>query len=885
MPIWKHIFFGAVFLILGAGVCRSQMIVKGTVTDSLQIPIPNVNIYATGPDSTSIKAFDYSNQRGEFSLELTLNQAYLLHVSSIGYRKQIISIPAYEASDTLVKTIVLKSETTQLKELVVEEKRNPIITKEDTTIFLADAFTRGNEQSVEDILKQLPGITVDSEGKIKANGKRVGKVLIEDDDLFGFNYQLLTKNFTAKAIETVSIYEEYQENAVLKNISESNETVLNLGLKEEFKVDFFGTATGYYDLDQNYQLDGNLVSITKNFKGYLFESANNIGDNPVGNIYRLLRSGSSLPFQSSSSLGESGGSRPFVGTAAHRVSRLDQEQYLNNQTSFHGFSGIYNPTDDLKIKGVGYFLPANRRINQQFTTTYDPSLQVPDLIQQESTQKDIAAGLGNLTATYEPSQKTNLKYEGSFNTFPETDRTDRIFRNNPLQTQLEADEKIWNQHLRFTRKVADQKAYRIRARYKNTSTEQNLRVDPALTGGPFGSNSSLEPVLQQTESDGSYIGTDVKYWSRKAHSLFSVRLGGERQANSLQNRVDEQPDFTDSRDWNRYRTFSTLSYQYTIGKGLEAKAGLSGNLVWNRTNLQANIDETVFYVNPKASIAYEPNEKNELRLRYSYNQDQPNFNTLYSTRRLTSYRSITQGTSVFTLSPSNSFSASYRYGNWQDNFVANGFFSYVTTAESYTTASTITPNYNFSTYRLTDNQETFLTRLGIDQFVNYLQSNLAFEYNFISSTFTSFFNNTENNIRSNSHQFSTFVRTAFVGAFNTSAGVEYNFSKSRNEDNNFVSDSQYFSSFASTTLDFSDDWQLSTEYTLYQIENAGDYHFLEASLQFDAIDDKLTLYLDGRNLFNQRAFETVNVGSFSQSSQRDALNPRFVLLGAKISFR
>ncbi|MDZ7683195.1 MAG: hypothetical protein U5J63_16190 [Fodinibius sp.] len=59
-------------------------------------------------------------------------------------------------------------------------------------------------------------------------------------------------------------------------------TVLNLGLKEEFKVDFFGTATGYYDLDKNYQLDGNLVSITKNFKGYLFESANNFRGNAGG---------------------------------------------------------------------------------------------------------------------------------------------------------------------------------------------------------------------------------------------------------------------------------------------------------------------------------------------------------------------------------------------------------------------------------------------------------------------------------------------------------------------------------------------------------------------------------------------------------------------------
>ncbi|MDZ7683191.1 MAG: hypothetical protein U5J63_16170 [Fodinibius sp.] len=124
-----------------------------------------------------------------------------------------------------------------------------------------------------------------------------------------------------------------------------------------------------------------------------------------------------------------------------------------------------------------------------------------------------------------------------------------------------------------------------------------------------------------------------------------------------------------------------------------------------------------------------------------------------------------------------------------------------------------------------------------------------------------------------------------MGAFNGTVEAEYNFSNSNNRTNNFSSNTQFFSGFANVTLDFGDNWQLSTEYNLYQIQNAGDYHFLNASLQFDAIDDKLTRYLDGRNLLDQRDFETVSVGSFSQNRQRDALNPRFVLLGAKISFR
>lgn len=884
MRICTIILFVA-FILLDAGECKAQVTVQGTTTDSLHNPIPNVNIYATGPDSTNIKTYDYSNENGEFSLQLDLNQAYLLHVSSIGYKKQVINIPAHSASDTLVKNITLQEETQQLKELVVEGEKPAIIAKEDTVIFLAESFMRGNEESVEDILRLLPGITVNADGRIRANGKTVTKVLIGDDDLFGYNYQLLTKNFTAQAIETVSIYEHYQENEALQDISKSEETVLNLGLKEEFKVDFFGTASGYYDLDQNYQVDGNVVSITKNFKGYLFESANNIGDNPVGNVYNLLQSGSSLPFQSSTTLGGNTGSSPFIGTSAHRVSRLDQEQYLDNQTSFHALSGIYNPTENLKIKGVGYFLPANRRINQQFITTYDPSLELPYLVEQQNTQKDIDAWLGNLTAKYTFSNKSNLKYEGEFNTFPETEQTNRVFQDDPLQTRLETRESQWNQHLRYTRKVAEKKAYRIRARYKNTSTQQDFFVNPAISGGPFNSDSTPASVLQQSESDNSYIGTDFKYWSRKPNSLFSFRLGTERQSNSLENRIADQPTFTNERHWNRHRTFLTLSYRRTLFTHFEAHVQLTGNYVRNITNVQADVDDNLFYLSPEVGFKYKFGRRQEIQMNYAFNQDLPGFKTLFNGRRLTSYRTIDEGTNNFTLLPSNNFSASYRYGNWQDNFVVNTFFNYSTSQKNYTTANMITPTYNFGTYRIVEDQEFINARLGVDQFFHVLQSNLAAEYNFNNFSYTSFFNNTGNKIRFNSHLFSTFIRTAFVGPFNFSIGAEYSFSNSRNATNDNLSRHRYFTGFANANIEISENFSAEAEYRHYWIENAGDYNFLNATLKYKLIEDKLTLYLDAINILDETSFQTINLGSFSNYQQRDALNPRYVMIGAKINVR
>ncbi|NGP89592.1 TonB-dependent receptor [Fodinibius halophilus] len=709
--------------------------------------------------------------------------------------------------------------------------------------------------------------------------------MIEGDDLFGRNYQLLSKNFTADAIETVSLYDNYKENEILKEISESDETVLNLALKDEFKVDFFGTLTAQYDGDKNYELDGNLISITKKFKGYLFENANNIGADPSGNIYNLLRTGSSLPFQNSTPLGSKASTELFVSETAYRVSQLDQQQYLNNQTTFHASGGIYSPTDNLKIKGVGYFLLANRSIRQEFRTRYDPSLGLPDLERSKKTEKSFDAAFGKLNAKYTFSKKSNLRYEGIYKSQPSSNQSDRQFRDQPLLTTLKTKKRLWNQHLRFTHKIADKKALRLRIRYKNEDGEQNFSITPPLANGPFGNSDSTKALLQQTEAHTSYTGADITYWDRTTKSLFSIRSGAGYTATTLQNQIEQQADFTAKYSWDRLRAFSTLSYQHTIGKGLKAETQLTGNVIWNYTNLEPAIDESLFYLAPGASITYEPNDKNELTIRYQFNREQPNFHTLFNGLRLSSYQSVVQGTSDFTLLPQHIFSTSYRYGNWSDDFVLNTFFRISHSDKNYTKATTITPTYNYGTYRLQRNRRMLTSRFEVNQFLNVLQSNLAAEYTFTNASFTRFFNNQSYNIRSNSHLIKSYLRTAFVGPVNGSIGLRYNLSESTNRINNYRSQYTYLSAFANTTLNISDKFQLSAEYTFYQIENAGHYHFLNTSLEFETIEDKLTLYLDGRNLLDQTTFKSVSAGSYSQSEQYDTLNPRFVLVGVKLEIR
>lgn len=67
---------------------------------------------------------------------------------------------------------------------------------------------------VEDLLKRIPGLTVESDGTIKVGNQEVEKIMIEGDDFFERGYKLLTKNMPAKPIYKIELLLQKKSNHV-----------------------------------------------------------------------------------------------------------------------------------------------------------------------------------------------------------------------------------------------------------------------------------------------------------------------------------------------------------------------------------------------------------------------------------------------------------------------------------------------------------------------------------------------------------------------------------------------------------------------------------------------------------------------------------------------
>lgn len=253
----------------------AQKSIKGIVTTSSNEPISNATVFIQNNNSLIIK-FTKTDFEGKFVLQnFDLQSAALLRISHINFKqfsKKIELLP-----DTLILIQLIK-DSAILNEVIVNTKIPPVRTLGDTTRYHLPSFINGSETRFEDILKKLPGIIVDDYGKLSFNGKPIDKVLIEGQDFFSKDYTLITKTLSAELIASIEAIENFNEEFFFSDIKKGDETVLNVGIKKNIKLDLFGELGGSIGTYKDWQLANSLFSLSGNKQIGVINNYNNYGE-------------------------------------------------------------------------------------------------------------------------------------------------------------------------------------------------------------------------------------------------------------------------------------------------------------------------------------------------------------------------------------------------------------------------------------------------------------------------------------------------------------------------------------------------------------------------------------------------------------------------------
>lgn len=158
-----------------------------------------------------------------------------------------------------------------LKDVIIKGEAIAIKIKGDTTEFNAAAYAIEPNSKVEDLLKQLPGIQIDKDGKITAQGKTVEKVLVDGEEFFGDDPTLVTKNLRGDMVDKVQLFDKKSDQATFTGIDDGQKTkTLNIKLKEGKKRGYFGKADGGLATDEFFQGQAmaNVFRDKKKFSAY-----------------------------------------------------------------------------------------------------------------------------------------------------------------------------------------------------------------------------------------------------------------------------------------------------------------------------------------------------------------------------------------------------------------------------------------------------------------------------------------------------------------------------------------------------------------------------------------------------------------------------------------
>ncbi|SOD19652.1 outer membrane beta-barrel protein [Pedobacter xixiisoli] len=226
---------------------------KGSVTGKLLDSANNKTTlnFATisvfkGTD-TVLHTYKLSDDKGVFkinNLEIGIKYRLVVNAWMYNIHRQEVIIQATQPNVNL-GSIFLSEKTNTLNEVVIQSERPPIIVRKDTIEFNAESFKTLPSAVVEDLLKKLPGVSLETDGSILVNGKAVSKILVDGKEFFGGDQQIATKNLPANIIDKVQVSDDPEAKRRDPDLVAANvPQIINLKLKKSIKSGAFGKLYG-----------------------------------------------------------------------------------------------------------------------------------------------------------------------------------------------------------------------------------------------------------------------------------------------------------------------------------------------------------------------------------------------------------------------------------------------------------------------------------------------------------------------------------------------------------------------------------------------------------------------------------------------------------------
>lgn len=639
-------------VLLLSGTCifaQSTGGIRGTIMDTAaKSPISDVTVTVLQAKDSSLVTFGRTNKNGAFEIKYLPNGSYRLLATHISYRNYSKNFEITDENREVdAGYVVMNSKSYMLDEVTVMQERAPVTFKNDTIEFNAGSFKTKPNSVVEDLLKKLPGVQVDKDGKIKANGEEVKKILVDGKPFFGNDPKVATKNLPSDVVDKVQVFDKKSDQSQFTRFDDGNsEKTINLTLKPDKKNGAFGRAAAAAGNKDRYQGNFNLNS----FKGERQFSAIGMANNTNKQGFTFM---DMLNF--TGGLGGPGGRGGAVEISAGSLPLQGFGGAANSITTT--WAGGLNFNDNwgknVEISGSYFYNrmqdAVDQKSNRQYLLTNNPFNRLQDAI---SNRKNESHRL-NISADYKIDSFNSLKITSVANL------QESVSSSNSKYTSISAKGNLLNSGTSATGNLSNGYSWNNNALWRHRfpkkgrtlSANFSLGINQAESNGRLKSDNSfyrpdgtldfsdtLDQVNNQ-ENDGLNYGTTISYTeplSKRALLEFSYNFNKSNTISGKET-FDKEPgtgkyqirnemlssDFDNTYTYHRggmsFR-YQQKKYNFSIGSTVQ-RASLESD--FHFLGKDSTIEQSFVNVLPNARLEYNINQYKNFRFSYGTYTRQP----------------------------------------------------------------------------------------------------------------------------------------------------------------------------------------------------------------------------------------------------------------------
>ena len=872
----------ASFLLFANDLFAQNITLKGIITDTSFVGIPNAYLTISVARDSSFIAFKLSETSGRYQIQLNNPQKLRLIVSAVGFENFVQAIDIQK--DTIIN-FRLKQSIKVLDEVKVVAQR-PATFKEDTATFNANFYRTPADKNLNDLLKKLPGVEV-NQGKIFVQGQEVKNLMIEGEELYENNPKILSNALSAEMVDKIQIIDNFQDPNNPNSLNTSKKA-LNIKIREDKKNIPTGSVMGGGGVPENYLFNTNLFLFRPKTKWNVLANTNNVGKS-IFTFEDYLQFSGKLE-----DLISGGGGRLQISTDDLPQGIL-QDNILPQKVNLTmtAASLAHQFTSKLKLKNHTIYNHSSARENLGLTRLYSNFLNSPYLeSQQINRQSEWIESKTSLR--YTPNKKDNIVYNFKLNYA--NNQRNSIFNNRFLEVNNSSNENKTNNQFNFTNQLqwthlySSKNSLTIDFKYLYLSDKQSFSVNSSQDAfGELLNLSTSKPLIPLSYREAN----------NQPLQQFSIEISNKRKLNKSWtlntnfglNKSKEKSDFeifntesssiwkTDllnqSGDFSLQKAFAGLMFKWQYKKA-DVTLGTSINqydLLFNGVLNQAKIN--TFQLEPSVLGRLKFSQSHSLSFGYNFSNTLPEMQQLNEGYFIESFRKISKGNRDLSLSQRHNFNIQYFLFDLFHHVNATFFGRFSINKNPIRNNNFTDIRRDF--YQFVNINQDYNSQLnailGKDFYTIPVSVKVGSEWSVFDSQ--NLFNNVVNPFKNETIAYQLSVNTRFKGFFNFEGSFKNTFRKLKTNLSENVLRNQIQKISGAITIKPSDKFLLKyqTDFITLKKENvsASSLTLMNLSAEYH-LNKKVLIVFEGYNLLNNREVNDATVSPiFSQTQSRSIL--------------